>query len=497
MASDPSRALFTRDFFFEVMKDSQRLRAGYLAERERWLRGLALDGREEILFEFEMLMRGLERYFNVHNLPLDARQNLMGRDFRGELRAVRDAIGRTVQLTQFLLDPPSNRNLVFRKYLESQIVDDRARGQLLEQQLTQETPQESLFLLRSGLGALRGVVDGLLRLPQVSYQLFSDIGQVLVREIALNKYFRPFRPLEFRSEYDRIKSVHILEILGRLEAQGEPLRRSISLAFLALFRLLHYLRYVPITGGEPARRGYLVMSLVRSEATALAAYLDGDLQRELGGQPTAAALAGRIAIEIRKEVGKVLRKHLAGSAPGDAEPIAKAKEALDALFKQWIAALAQVFEPSLTGSELFDDYVSRREQAKRLRADLWCFREVCHHTESLATKDEGDEFERAIRELRRFLSYFRDVSYQLLRYGDYEPFDRFISILAEVDVAEIGKVRQQRARRQLAADFQAFGEVLNRIFGAVSRREELAGTPFDEKEGRRILEQLELETVSV
>ena len=98
MAIDPSKALFTRDFFFEVMKDSQRLRAGYLAERERWLRELAVDGREEILFEFEMLMRGLERYFNVHNLPLDGRQNLMGRDFRGELRAVRDAVGRTVQL---------------------------------------------------------------------------------------------------------------------------------------------------------------------------------------------------------------------------------------------------------------------------------------------------------------------------------------------------------------------------------------------------------------
>ncbi|MHB8418990.1 MAG: hypothetical protein ACYDCL_13010 [Myxococcales bacterium] len=491
MTPDPSQALFTRDFFFEVMKDSQRLRAGYLAERERWLRGLALDGREEILFEFEMLMRGLERYFNVHNLPLDARQNLLGRDFRGELRAVRDAIARTVHLTQFLLDPPSDRNLVFRKYLETQIVDDRARGQLLEQQLTQETPQESLFLIRSGLTAIRGVVDGLLRLPQVSDQLFGDLGQVLVREIALNKYFRPFRPLEFRSEYDRIKSVRILEVLGRLGASGEAVRRSVSLGFLGLFRLLHYLRYVQSGTGESARRAYVVMSLVRSESTALASYLDRDLPAEVT-IPELASLAKKTAVEIRKEVAKVLRKHLASAAPGDTEPIAKAREALEGRFKQWIVSLAQGLEPSIDGNELFDDYVSRREQAKRLRADLFCFREVCRRTERLAAHAEpgdGGDLERRVRDLQHFVSYFRDVSYQLLRYGDYEPFDGFISILRDLDP---GRLRQPRVRRQLGEDCRAFEEVLLRVFAAVCKRDELAKVPFDEAEAREILKQLAL-----
>ncbi len=486
MSVDPSQALFTRDFFFEVMKDSQHLRAGYLAERERWLRGLALDGREEILFEFEMLMRGLERYFNVHNLPLDARQNLIGRDFRGELRAVRETIARTVHLTQFLLDPPSDRNLVFRKYLESQIVDDRARGQLLEQQLTQETPQESLFLIRSGLTALRGVIDGLLRLPQVSDQLFNDVGQVLVREIALNKYFRPFRPLEFRSEYDRIKSVRILEILGRLESSGEPVRRAVSLAFLGLFRLLHYLRYVQPGAGEGARRAYLVMSLVRSEATALSGYLDRDLP---AAYAALAEASRKMAIEVRKEVSKVLRKHLATAAPGDADPVARAREALDGLFKQWIVQLAQCLDPSMAGQELFDDYVSRRAQAKRLRADLFAFREISRRAEKLAGRGEIPELERAVVGLQRFVSYFRGVSYQLLRYGDYEPFDGFISILRDLDP---GRLRQPRVRRQVGDDCRAFQEVLSRVFAAVNRRDEIAKEPFDEAEAGAILAQLGL-----
>jgi hypothetical protein len=487
MAIDPAQALFARDFLFEVMKDSQRLRAGYLAERERWLRTLAIDGREEVLFEFEMLLRGLERYFNVHNLPIESQQDVMSREYREEMRTARDAIHRAVQLTQLLLDPPSNRNLVFRKYLESQLADDRARGKLLEQSLTQETPQESLFLLRSGFNALRGVADSLVRVPQQSYPLFTDFGQLVVREIALNKYFRPFRPLEFRVEYDRIKSVRILEVLRKLDPQGERLRRSVSLAFLAFFRLLHYLRYVPVGRSDLARRGYLTLALVRSESSSLAAYLEGELAADLtqaGLQP--AAGVARVAVEIRKEVSTVLKRHLASAEPGDGAAVGRTREALEGLFKQWITRLAQLFEPQLKGLDLFDDYVSRREQAHRLRQDLWAFREICRRNERFALRGSLEDLDRSLRALRRFVAYFRDVSYQLLRYADFEPFDRFIQILNEVDSH---RFNLPRARRQFMEDCRTFSEVLSHTFAAVSKREELATVPFDENAARSVLAQ--------
>jgi hypothetical protein len=491
MPTDSAQALFARDFLFEVMKDSQRLRAGYLAERERWLRTLAVDGREEVLFEFEMLLRSLERYFNVHNLPLESQSEVLSRDFREELGAVGETIGRAVQLTQLLLDPPSNRNLVFRKYLESQLADDRTRGKLLEQQLSQETPQESLFLLRSGFAALRGVLEALLRLPNHPYQLFVDVGQLVVREVALNKYFRPFRPLEFRSEYDRIKSVRILEILRRPmegDVPGERVRRLVSLAFLAFFRLLHYLRYVPVGRDEQARRSFLTLALVRSEATSLAAFLEGELAAALvGSGPRPAAGVSKLAVEIRKEVAKVYKRHLASVTPADRSAGGKAREAFEGLFKQWVTLLAQLFEETLDGREIFDDYVSRQEQARRLRQDLWAFREVCRRVERTAQRGSTEETEGALRGLRRFLAYFHDVSYQLLRYGDYGPFDRFIQIVQEADVARLG---QPRVRRQLRDDCRAFGEVLAQTFAAVSKREELGGQPFVEAEANKVIEEL-------
>jgi hypothetical protein len=60
----PRRA---RDFYSKLIEGSQAKAVGVLAERERWLRSVRVEGREELLFEFEMLLRGVERYFNLHN----------------------------------------------------------------------------------------------------------------------------------------------------------------------------------------------------------------------------------------------------------------------------------------------------------------------------------------------------------------------------------------------------------------------------------------------
>ena len=39
----------SRDFYSDLIRDSQNGRAGFLHERERWLRSVQVDGREELL----------------------------------------------------------------------------------------------------------------------------------------------------------------------------------------------------------------------------------------------------------------------------------------------------------------------------------------------------------------------------------------------------------------------------------------------------------------
>ena len=164
-----------------------------------------------------MLLRGVERYFNLHNSVVDAHERpLVTRDFHEELEDVRDAI----QPRHPHRAPPAGsglglRSCVFRKYVETQLADDRVRRAFIEEELDQETPQESLFVLREAFEALRNLIDHLLQLPVCSLSLFTDVGNLALREIVLNRYFRPFRPLEFRVEYDRLRSVRLLELLAR------------------------------------------------------------------------------------------------------------------------------------------------------------------------------------------------------------------------------------------------------------------------------------------
>lgn len=481
MPSD--RARFARDFFFELMKDSQRLRAGYLAERERWLRSLAVDGREEILFEFEMLLRGLERFFNLHNLPLDEEGPVVSRDFMDELRSVRDAVNRALRLARFLLDPPSDRRLVFRKYLESRVADDRVRRELIEAELEQSTPQESLFLIRQGFVALRGVLDQLQRLDHAGYQLFADVGQLALWHIALNKYFKPFRPLEFRPEYDRIKNVRILELIKGLEPAA---RKPISTAFLALFRLLHYLRYVPGPDEAFTRRSQVVLALLRSETASLAAFLEGDLSAWLNRtSPERSAQVIRVAQEMRKETSAVVKRELAFVGPPPAGAIGRARDSLATMCRHAIADLAHAFDPSVDKEALFDARSERREQARRLRLDLFAYRQVCGFAENALPGDHEVDAARALSALHGFAAYFRDVSYQLLRYSDFEPFDRFAAIVAETDKLPSGPVQRQR----LAQDCKLFGAVLDRTFSAVGRREDLADVPFEDAESRKLADR--------
>ncbi len=495
------------DFYADLMRSSQASRAGYLAERERWLRSVHVEGREELLFELEMLLRGVERYFNLHNITVDARERpLVTRDFREELEDVRDAINQCIRLARQLLDPDSDQKMVFRKYVESQLADDRVRRALLEEALDQDSPQESLFVLRQAFDALRTVIDHLLKLPACALNLFTDVGNLALREIVLNRYFRPFRPLEVRIEYDRIKSVRLLELLAELPETERPL---FSTAFLALFRVLHYLSYVEPREGKEAKEGggayprrvRVVLALVRSEAVSLAGFFSADLAPRAGPKRLKAA-ALRAARDIAKECDRVARRILV-DLDRDPEAPRAAAAAFTQLFRAQVVALAAALGSNGHGAteqgikDAFEALVSPEERAHRLRQDLWVFAQLCRATEAAlrrndaAAEEPGNEGaasaarQRAdahLAALGRFLADFHAVSYQLLRYGDFEPFDRFAALLTELPWPPEGPGMRQR----LAEDLRLFGKVLESTFRAVSRRALLRERAFERAEAEAL-----------
>jgi hypothetical protein len=470
-----------RDYFRELLRDSQP-HPGLSAERERWLRGCRVEGREERLFEFEMLLRGIERYFKLHNLPIDSvARPVVTRDFAEELRDVRDALGQAIKLSRRLLDPGEDQRMLFRRYVESQLVDDRARRALLEEELEEDTPQESLFLLRQSFESLRTVVDSLLKLETVSFRVFHEVGNLALRAILQNQYFRPFRPLEFCIEFDRVKSVPILDALRRL---GDPERRLFTTAFLGLFRLLHYLAYVRPAPKGVERRSRVVLSLVRSESLTLVGYLKTEVAARSGLRRHQGA-----ALRVARDLGRhaeAAGKRLRHEGTDSAAVLEVAKEYAEEV-RHLVLRLAVAVDARPGVEEMtFGRLASAVTMAQRLRNDLWVFARLSRATEDVLTRPQDDAGP-ALSALWSFLGYFQDVAYQLLRYGDLAPVDQFAAILRELEHVPTGP----GARNRLAEDCREFAEAADACFVAVGRRSDVAGRRFDESHARAVLERFQ------
>src|SRR6266849_1343922 len=430
------RRSFAQDFFFELMRDSQRVRAVYLAERERWIRTLEIAGREEVLFELEMLLRGIDRFFNLRNLFGD-KQPPTDRDFREELKAARDAVHRAAHLSRRLIVQKQEQALLGAELRE------------------QRTPEESLFLLRSGLSAQQGIIDHLLRVEFTPQQVFVDVGRALQHELFVSRYFCPPAAMEFRAEYDRVSSVKLLEALR--QTPDDKKRRAFALALLAAFRSLRSLRYVPPPPTPHSRRVLVILALVRSELVALIGYLESELAR---------------LIATVEGVPPLLSEPLTDRGQIDAH-----LDHLAAATKDAIGAIAAALDPRLSRQSLFDAQEGRAELSERLRLDLCVFREMCRATaERLAQSGAAVAM---AQPLRRYSLEFRDVAYQLLRLSDRELFDRFLDLLESWG----GSALQDTPQRiqKLREDCRRFAEILDRALENVNKRSELQKLPLDER----------------
>jgi len=390
-------------------------------------------------------------------------------------------VHRGVHLCRKLMEQEKERALLFRNFVEGSVADDRMRMRLGAEMREQRTPEESLFLLRTGLVAHQGILDHLLRLDAAPQSLFLDVGRALQHELFVSRYFCPPGPLEFRAEYDRIGSVLLLEALRLLD--DEKKRKALALALLASFRALRSLRYVPSPPVPHTRRVLVVLALVHSELNALVAYLEADIPRISSGPAVAAGKAAAQKIrEVMSGVPPLLAQPLTDRAQLDYQ-----RDKLVEATKECVGILANALDPAMGHYALFEDDAARTDQSERLRKDLWIFREMCRYT--AGALEQAAATPEAAEPLRRYATEFRDVGYQLLRHSDRELFDRFLDLL-EGWSGRRGESTQIRMQR-LHDDCQRFADILDRALDLVSRRTELQRIPIDEAMYREALAKVQ------
>ena len=507
-------SLPSRDVYANLLRDTRGLRREQGEIRDSWYTSLPWDRKEETLFELEMLLKGFACFGNPRNHPGPVRKTAaVAHDFHDELRIVRDALDESITQVRALLGP-KDRAYVFSRYLESVLPEDSERSRLIQEQLTQDTPEESLFLLRNTFSSFLEMADGMLRLGRIPHRLYVALLGTVVREIGRNTYFNPLVTLEFRTEFDRIRNAEVLEILHRVE--NDAAHRVSALCFLALFRALRYLRLVEEYAEKPetTRRSYVVLSVLRSDLRALARFLTGragdrmaaGFERELLATPAslmherydllvsqASDLVSlrrsleSLATTLRVEVRRVFERDL--PAPDDAvadDELARqlrlASASLRSASHHAIATLCRELEPTRPPPILDDDLGVRRATSEPLRRDVWMFTQILRAflAKAHAAPSDPDRWvgSASFQFVREFLVHFRAIGYQLVRLSDYQRLDRFLAALESLrDVDLLDPARLDES----VAECTDFYHYLDELFAKISTRSELADSPFDRK----------------
>jgi hypothetical protein len=504
------------DPYNDLLIGTRRIPREQRAEREAWLGALEIDGKDELLFELEVLLKATACFSNPRNHPGPPRRSVVvAQDFRPALQVFRDGLQRAIALARQLLGP-LDRAFVFHRYLETVLPEDSARSRLIAQGSAQATPAASLVTLRQGLTASHEVIDGILRLQRVPYRLFHALVSTVYREVDRSAFFNPLNALEFRPEFDRIKSAQVLDLIRSMP--GVEAHRLVALTFLSLFRMLRYLallgRFVSEVGPRRQQVGsaYLVLSVLRSDARALGDHLrqraggllaegfERDLMRVpvselrarspnlrasghhlIGIKSALEGITGSLRLELRRAFQHDLPEPGTQSGPEFRRTLEATIENLRPALQNSVLFLGKALGVSLEHGGVFDDQAARRETSERLRRDVWMFAQIVRAFSSKAQHSQGEDGWSPLHGfeyVREFLAYFRAMGYPLLRAADYPRIDLFMAAMARLEDTDL----VDPARLEDAIDeCVAFHGFLTRLFDDISKRDDLAGVPFDRR----------------
>jgi DNA-binding transcriptional ArsR family regulator len=474
-----------------------------IRERDEWFYSLALPRKQEKLFELEVLLKGLDRFFSIANLPISDKDQIVKRDFAVELQIIRRAVSRVIKLAQGLLTEADNQALQFQNYVSNRLLNDYQRAQRIERAVFQRTPEESLYVLCQSFINFQEILAAITEAPQNSYFLFYHLEQIIGREIASNRFFNPFKAAGFSPHYDAIKSPRFTRIVRGIE--DPSLKRHLSVIFLMIFKLLRYLGFVnpEEREGDRLKDALLIFALVHSETLLLVDLLERQLPplvRSIDGLPDETrlallnhldALAYQLAIEIRKIYelelkDAALQQELNVLRVG----ISRSCGILTNIYQQGIVHLGQAFDPILQGREVFPDFVSRLEESLKLRRDIWLFHQVIENLERVIEqsrpRNETIPVIEAVKTLRNFIFYYQNISFQFVRCYDRESFQRFFEQTDQFIVADIEKPDSLEAFKHNLHRFKMF---LETTLASINNRAELRELPFGKEEGERLLAQ--------
>ena len=426
----------------------------------------------DVFSELDVLLRALDRFFNIENLPF-SKEDIPNKDFAPELRVVRDVILRLLGLLEAVI-PEGRRNAYwFQKFAVAKYLNDRERDAFREQLYTQDIPEKSLLLLYDSFINLRGVVTELLKGENVPYLTFVSLGQITGKNLRENVHFNPFRR-ELNPEFDVIKIPVITKIVKGIRRRET--KKCVSVLLLSLFRFLRCLRHAENSSRFGSLHSALaIILLLRSEITLFSA----SMEAASDGLPDESLrrLLRSLLYQFSIESKRVYRQELRGTFVSAPSPhlkgtIENCHGILRNLCEQSIIQVVQFFKPDIRGSEVFESFMTKLQQSLRLREDLL----VLHRFLQIAqTADSSEARMKVLGAMRNYMRYFQSFTFRLLRFDDYEEFSSFFEKVFALDPA--GK--NEKDIDKLIDQIKHFGIFVETCLGHLTNRAELVDRPHD------------------
>lgn len=440
---------------------------------------------KDLYIELDALLRGIDRFFNTKNLPIDP-EDLTSKNFFHEMIIMRDSILRTLGILEVVL-PESKKNAYwFKKFAETKFLSDQKRDSLADKEDDQETPEKWIFALYDSFVNFKGIISDVLKAKKIQYISFKNMGDIIRKEIRENNYFSPFKQRVHR-EFDIIDNPIISYIVKSIE--DRKLKRSISMGMIFLFRQLRFLTCIDITTKRKISIscGLLILVMMRSEIGQILKFLGRETKKDhvkdLGDifQQLSFSLSIEIKRVYQQELKNILNMKNIRNLRGRIE---NSHGILRNLIEQSIVKIAEYFDSDISGETIFATFITKFAQSVKLREDIY----ILHKLLTLFEENMSIKTKRttALEALKNYMFYFESFTFKLLRYDDYEEFSTFFNnflVYVKATPFESGN------SKSLLDKLHNFRIYLETTLNHINNRTELQNNPLDVDRTKQLLMQ--------
>jgi hypothetical protein len=437
-------------------------------KKDNWLLQ-SKNEHSELFSELDVLLRALDRFFHIENLPI-SEDNLPDRNFFDELNAVRDVIFRVLAILEVVI-PESRKNAYwFQKFSESKFLSDHSRDFFKGKLYAQDTPEKGLYLLYDLFINLKGIITDLLKTGEISYLGYMNIGQLISKQIRENIFLDPFRK-DINPYFDSIDNPYITEVVKTIRERD--VRKQISFLYIYLFRFLRFLRHIDVTSQHSIalNSSLMILIMLRSEITMFHTFIKkmSVIIKNEDRTFLLKSISYQFSMETKRvyiqELKYIIRKKAPHHFRGKLE---NSQGILKNLIEQSIVQLTQFFNPVIKGTDIFASFIPRFAQSKQLREDIFVLRRFISLLEDKGVFPDGGKD--VLNSMKGFMRYFEKTTFKLLRYDDYDEFAYFFNDVFSSSEAEMNKILER------TGGFRIF---LETTLGSIANRSELKDAPVD------------------